>query len=56
MPPQIVAANAARVRKLAEEAARDPAKLRRATRIVQAAIRDGLLTVDELVDDARVSA
>jgi hypothetical protein len=55
-PPQIRAANAARVRVLAEAAARDDVKLRRAINVVRAALYLELLTVDELTDDERLTA
>jgi hypothetical protein len=52
LPPGIRAANEARVKLLAEAAARDPAKLTRAARVVRAAIALGLISVDELTDQA----
>jgi len=52
LPPGIKAANKARVQLLAEAAARDPAKLAKAARVVRAALDLGIITVDELTDQA----
>jgi len=49
VPAQIVAANAARVRVLAEAAARNPDKLRRAIRVVRAALDQELIDLEDLV-------
>ena len=47
-PPQIVAANAARTRMFADAAARDPAKLAKAVRVVVAALALEQLTFGDL--------
>jgi hypothetical protein len=51
LTPQIRAMNRARVRALAEVAARDEEKRRRAINVVVAALDLELLTIDELVTE-----
>lgn len=54
--PRTAAANAARVRILAQAAAQDPRKLARALRVVTAAIELGIVAADDLNTQSKDAA
>lgn len=55
-PPQIVAANNARVEQLAQAAALDDVKLARSVRVVRHALRLGRCTINDLTDEPDAAA